>query len=400
MNAAYFEMVGGASGNMLLGALLDAGLDARALEAALRTVAADGWRMHARRVHKRGLAATYADFAIPGEDHAPEAHGAARGSRPSRLLEDVLAIVERSGLTVSQKMCAQTIYARLANAEAHVHGVPVERIHFHEVGALDAILDVAAACVGLDLLGVDEAYCSAFPVGRGTIAMAHGAYPNPPPATAELLRGAPTYDAGQDGEMVTTTGAAILTTLVKAPGVRPAMVAERIGYGAGRSDFAIPNVLRVSVGPLTTPPPGNADVAVLEANIDDMPAHHFELAIERVLAAGAYDAWLAPIVMKKSRPAVLFGALAPPEREAAVARAILTETTTLGVRVRRERRYVLPRDVVEVQTELGPVRVKTARIDGQPRRTLEYDDVARIARELGRPVAEIASRLEELLPSP
>jgi uncharacterized protein (DUF111 family) len=245
-------------------------------------------------------------------------------------------------------------------------------------------------------------------VGHGAIEMQHGRYPNMPPTTAELLRGSPTYDGGVAGEMVTPTGAAILTALVERPGVRPPLTAERIGYGAGRSDFAIPNVLRASIGTLldasaapvygALPSAVRDEVAVLEANVDDMSPQRFELALERVLAAGAFDVWLAPVTMKKSRPAILFGAISPLEREGAVARAMLAETTTLGVRVRRERRYTLPREVRAVATPFGEVRVKTASIDGQRRRTLEYDDVARIARERGRPFAEVVAELETMLP--
>jgi len=408
VSVAYLEMIGGASGNMLLGAFVDAGVEPAALERALRTIPVDGWSIECRRVDKLGIAATYFDFVVPGEDHhahehqnRPKAHG--------RHLADVLAIVAGSGLSAGQKARAASIYARLAEAEAKVHGTTPEHIHFHEVGAVDAILDVAGACVALDLMGIEDVYCSAFPVGRGTVAMDHGRYPNPPPATAELLRGAPTYDAGIEGEMVTTTGAAILTALVERAGERPAMRAARIGYGAGRSDFAVPNVLRVSIGELYAErESGGAagvaggeapadDVAVLETNIDDMSPQHFEIAIERVLAAGAYDVWLAPVTMKKLRPGVIFGAIAPLAREAEVARTMLAETSSLGVRARRERRYVLRREIEEVATPLGPVRVKTATVDGQPRRTLEYDDVARIARERRRPIAEIAARIEEFL---
>jgi uncharacterized protein (TIGR00299 family) protein len=397
---AYVEMVGGASGNMLLGALLDAGADRGALEAALATIGVAGWRATSARVVKRGIAATYFDFAIDGEDHAPGDHAHGRAPHGERRLADVLAIVAQSGLTASQKARASAIYRRLGEAEARAHGSTVDEIHFHEVGQVDAILDVAGCCVALDLLGVERLFCSSFPVGRGSIDMAHGRYPNPPPATAELLRGAPLVPADVDGEMVTTTAAAILTTLVERPGVRPAFVPQRIGYGAGRSDFPVPNVVRVSIGPAAAPDAGGDEACVLEANVDDMQPQHFEIALERVLAAGAYDAWLAPVTMKKSRPAVIFGAVAPPDREEAVARAMLENTTTLGVRVRRERRYVLERSVAVVATELGSVRVKTAKIAGGVRRTLEYDDVARIARERDRPVAEIAARLEELLPPP
>jgi len=397
---AYLELIGGVSGNMLLGALIDAGCDQAQLEATLRTIPVDGWSIERRRVHKLGIAATYFDFVIPGEDHHGAAERLSSGrSAAGRRLEDVLALVDRSGLSTSQKMRARTVYVRLAEAEAHVHGTTVEAIHFHEVGATDAILDVAGACIAFDALEVERIFCSSFPLGRGTVSMHHGRYPNPPPATAELLRGAPTFDAGIEGELVTTTGAAILTTLVESAGTRPPMVGRKIGYGAGRSDFPIPNVLRATIGELAgEDSSGATEVAVLEATIDDMQPQHFELALERVLAAGAYDAWLSPVTMKKSRPAVLFGAIAPLDSEAEVARTILSETTTLGVRVRHDRRYRLERSLAHVETPLGWVRVKTALIDGGARRTLEYDDVVRIARELDRPVGEIAHRLEEMIP--
>jgi pyridinium-3,5-bisthiocarboxylic acid mononucleotide nickel chelatase len=384
VSVAFFEMVGGASGNMLLGSLVDAGANPGEIEAALRTISLSGWSVELRRTEKRGIAATYIDFVIPGD------HGGGL-----RRLADVLELLERSALTDAQKARSASIYVRLAQAEAKVHGTTVEEGHFHEVGATDAILDVAGCCVALDLLGIEESYCSAYPVGRGTLSIHHGRYPNPPPATAELMRGAPSYDAGIEAEMVTPTGAAILSTLVREPGVRPPMRTGRIGYGAGRSDFSIPNVVRVSIGPLASERSASGDVVVLEATIDDMSPQHFELAIERVLAAGAYDVWLAPVTMKKLRPAVLFGAVASPERESEVAHAMLTETSTLGVRVRTERRYTLPRNIETHETPLGTVRVKVAAVDGQARRTLEYDDVARIARQLGRPIADVAAQLGE-----
>jgi len=389
LKLAYVEMVGGASGNMLLGALLDAGAPQGALEQALRTIPLEPWTIERRTVDKRGIAATYFDFVIPG------GHGGG-----ARSLAEVLALLDRSALDAAQKARARSMYVRLAEAEAKAHGTSADRIHFHEVGAADAILDVAGACVALDLLGVERVECSAYPLGRGTVSMHHGRYPNPPPATAELLRGAPTFDAGFDGETVTPTAAAILSTLVARPGTRPAMRAEAIGYGAGRSDFAVPNVLRVSIGPSTEPEAGPGEgVVVLEATIDDMSPQHFEVAVERVLAAGAFDVWLLPVTMKKLRPGVLFGAVAPPEREADVAGAMLRQTSTLGVRVRSERRYTLERRLELRETPLGGVRVKTALVDGQPRSTLEYDDVARIAREQGRPIADITSQLWEYLRS-
>jgi uncharacterized protein (TIGR00299 family) protein len=408
MRVAYVEMIGGASGNMLLGALLDAGADAEALERALRTIPVAGWRLDRTRSVKCGIAAAYVDFAIPGEDHGPGemvAHG--------YHLSDILAIIERSQLSLPVRERASAVYRRLAQAEAKVHGSSVDAIHFHEVGQVDAILDIAGVCVALELLGVERVMCSAFPLGRGSISMHHGHYPNPPPATAELLRGAPTQPVNIDGELVTTTAAAILTTLVDEPGVRPAMRFERIGYGAGRSDFVIPNVTRVTLGertPVTEREPvrGSTDdggletdeVVVLEANIDDMNPQAFELAVERIFAAGALDVWTVPIGMKKQRPAVLLAALASPDRAPACARVILAQTSSIGVRMRRESRLILPREIVRRLTPFGEVRVKSVRLGDQLRSTLEYDDVVRIARERNLTFAAVAAELTRYLESP
>ncbi len=322
-------------------------------------------------------------------------------------MADVLAIVDASGLGAAQKARAGAIYSRLAAAEAKVHGTTVERVHFHEVGQIDAILDVAAACLALDQLGIEQVYSSAYPLGTGSISMHHGRYPNPPPATAELMRDAPTISTNVRGEMVTTTAAAIFATLVERVGERPSMTFDRIGYGAGTSDFSIPNVLRVAIGetqaPVAGERPADGDglehdrVVVLEANVDDMSPQHFELAFERVFAAGALDAWCVPIAMKKSRPGLLFGVIAKPEDADRCALAILRETTTLGVRRREQERDVLARRIDRRETPLGTVRVKVVRVAGHERSSLEYDDVARIARESGRPVAEVARALEGYL---
>jgi len=232
--------------------------------------------------------------------------------------------------------------------------------------------------------------------------MLHGTYPNPPPATAELMRGAPTYDAAVEGEMVTTTGAAILGTLVAQAGTRPALRFDRVGYGAGSNDWAIPNVLRVVVGALDeTQPIGTTDeVGVLETNIDDMNPQFYDLAFERLFAAGALDVWTQAITMKKGRPALLLGAIVPADRIDRCARILLEETTTSGVRVRRERRYTLERTTETMTTPYGVVRYKTMLLgQGRLRRTLEYDDLRRIAVSEGRPLAELAAEIERLLPT-
>ena len=420
MRIAYVDMIGGAAGDMLLAAFLDAGLDREALERALRSVVPDGWTLEPSRVRKRGIAATFAGLVVPGEDgdaehhhhhHDDHTHDYDRGAG-TRTLADVLEIVERSGLTARQRERAGAVYRRLAEAEAHTHGTTVEEIRFHEIGQVDAILDVAATCVALDLLEIDELFCSPFPIGHGSIGMEHGLYPNPPPATAHLLIGWPTRAVDVAGELVTPTAAAILTALAR-PG-RPDVTIERIGYGAGRSDFAIPNVTRVLIGAAREAEHASAaggvnddDVVVIEANIDDMLPQHYELATERLFAAGALDVWLTPIVMKKGRPAITLSAIAAPQSEDAVARAMLTETTTIGVRVRTERRHVLPRAAGSVDTPYGPVRVKYAALplssskgqgdNGETRARAEYDDLARIARERNLPLPEVARTVDAAL---
>jgi uncharacterized protein (TIGR00299 family) protein len=389
---------------MLLAAFLDAGLDRDALERALLGVVAGGWTLAPQRVIKRGIAATYAGLVVPGEDgdeqhhHHHDAETHAHGHNDTvgtRTLAEVLRIVERSALTPRQRERAGAVYRRLAEAEAHTHGTTADAIRFHEVGQVDAILDVAATCVALDLLEIDELRCSPFPVGHGPIGMEHGLYPNPPPATAHLLIGWATRAVDVAGELVTPTAAAILTTLAK-PG-RADVVIERIGYGAGRSDFSVPNVTRVIIGTSVESAntdvrgaPDGDDVVVLEANIDDMSPQHYELATERVFAAGALDVWLTPITMKKGRPAITLSAMAAPHHEHAVARAMLTETTTIGVRVRTERRHVVARALATVETPFGTVRVKRAGTNGETRTRAEYDDLLRIARERNLPLPEVA----------
>jgi len=389
MKAVYFDQIGGSSGNMLLGALIDAGAPVVELETVLRSIPISGWTLEQTRVLKRGVAATYFDFIVPGEDGHPGA--AAHG----RHLDEVLAIVARSGLTVSQKARASAIYQRLGEAEARVHGTTVDQVHFHEVGATDAILDIAGTCVALDSLGIERVYASAYPLGNGEIVMQHGRFPNPPPATADLMRGAATRSTDIVGELVTPTAAAILATLVARVGERPSMTFERHGYGAGRSDFPMPNIVRATIGQVSD---GHVStVRVLEANVDDLSPEFFELAIERVFAAGALDVWLSPIAMKKARPAVLFSAIVPIDRADACAEAILSQTSTIGVRSYEVERYIAERTIHEHQTPYGPVRVKSATIAGRARATLEYDDLLRIAREQNRPLADLARELERIL---
>ncbi|HET9342487.1 MAG TPA: nickel pincer cofactor biosynthesis protein LarC [Candidatus Eremiobacteraceae bacterium] len=396
MRIARFDCFSGASGNMILGALVDAGLSLDALERDLRKLPVEGWWIEARRVDKRGLSALYLDVRVPGEDHD-------RGHRDHhdhghRTLADVLSILRRAGFPAAVEKAASAIYHRLADAEAKVHGVAVEEIAFHEVGQIDAIVDIAGAALGLYLMGIERVYCSSMPCGRGFIDASHGRMPSPAPATLELLRGAPTYDVDVDGELVTPTGAAILSTIASFE-PRPPMVVDGIGYGAGRSEFPFPNVLRVLVGETVQSHAGvdggsGSDVTVLETNIDDMSPQLYEHAIERIFAAGALDAWTHPVQMKKGRPGTQLCVIAPPERADAVSSAMLAETTTIGVRRWNVARDTLAREEHVVTTALGPVRVKLVRAPSGPRARPEFDDCLAIAQKNGTTLAEIMRRVE------
>ena len=403
MRVAFFDCFGGASGNMILGALLDAGVSAQALERELQRLPVSGWTLHSRETHKRGLGATYLDVDVPGEDHDRHAHSHSQAQTQShshRSLSEVLGIVRAAGYAPHIESKATRIFERLAQAEARVHRMPVDEIVFHEVGQIDAIIDITGVALALDLAGVDDVYCSPLPCGHGSIASAHGTFPSPAPATMELLRGVPTYQVDLAEEMVTPTGAAILTSIAKFV-QRPPMTIDSIGYGAGRSDFPFPNVLRACIGELS--PVGEsrgdfdawpADIVQIETNIDDMNPQLYEHAIERAFAAGAVDVWTMGAQMKKSRPGTLLAALAPPERADAVADALLAETTTLGVRRWPVRRNTLPREEQSVTTSLGVVRVKLARGPAGTRARAEYEDCLAIARRTNMALADVIRIIE------
>ncbi len=405
MKIAYFDCFSGASGNMILGALVDAGLSLDALERELRKLPVSGFALRAERVDKRGLAALHLDVHVPGEDgHPAHAHeGAGHPGRDHhhegiahRKLGDILAILQAARLPANVAAMAEKIYRRLAYAEARVHGVPVDEIAFHEVGQVDAIVDIAGAALGLHLLGIDAVYCSPLPCGRGRITSAHGEGPSPAPATLDLLRDAPTYALDLEGEFVTPTGAAILSSIASFD-ERPPMTIAGIGYGAGSSDFPFPNVLRVILGATierAAATPGPDDVVQLETNIDDMNPQLYEHAIERLFAAGALDVWTHAVVMKKGRPGTVLSALAAPERAEMVAATMLAETTSIGVRSWNARRVTLPRRVETMTTSLGPVRVKIVESPSGRRARPEYEDVRSIAQREGKPLAQVMARVE------
>ncbi|HEX9052514.1 MAG TPA: nickel pincer cofactor biosynthesis protein LarC [Anaeromyxobacter sp.] len=375
------EPIGGIAGDMFLAAALDLGVDRGALEAALRTLGVPGWRLEVVRRSDSGIAGTHLEVVVEGEQ--PHARG----------LAEILALVGASGLSPRARAVARGVFERIGRAEAKVHGVPVEEVHFHEVGAVDSIVDVCGAAVALELLGWPRIVSAVPELGRGMMRSAHGPMPVPPPAVLELLAGKPVRPGGPQGEAVTPTGAALLAELAEI-GPLPAFVPGRIGYGVGTARWADrPNVLRMTVGepaPLAAAPPLPLALWVLETNLDDCPGQLVARAIEGALEAGALDAWAAPVTMKKGRPAFLLSALVEEPAREAVTRVFFAETTTLGVRRRAVERDVLERAFETVETPYGKVRVKVALSAGQEMGAHpEYEDCAARAREKGVPVKEV-----------
>jgi len=342
---AYIDASAGASGDMLLGALVDAGLSLETLREQLAGLAVDGYTLSARSVTPHGIGATKVDVEL------------ADGTPPHRHLRHIIDILDRSALEPVLKDRAGAIFGRLAEAEAKVHRTTVERIHFHEVGAVDAIVDIVGTVIGLHALGIERLHCSPLPVSHGWVVCQHGTLPVPPPAVVELLSGVPTRPLDLEGETLTPTGAAILTTLVD-DWTMPPMVIDATGYGAGTKDFGIPNVLRLMLGH-TAPQP--AAVVVLEANLDDMNPEWYDRAVGKLFEAGALDVTLQPLQMKKGRPGVLLRVLCDPGARQRLAEVMMRETTTLGVRWFEGQRECLDREWLEVDTAFGRVRVKLGR---------------------------------------
>jgi len=374
---AHLDCFSGISGDMLLGALVDAGLALDALRAELAKVPVAGYRIESARVQRGGLAATKVDVRLE------------EAAQPHRRLPDILSLIETSGLPPEDKERGAKVFRLLAAAEAQVHGVEADAVDFHEVGAVDAIVDVLGAVAGLRLLAIETLSCSPLPAGGGTVRTEHGTLPAPGPATLALLAnaGAP-IAAGPDAdvELVTPTGAAIACAL--ATFTRPAMTVRRVGYGAGgRDPEGRPNVLRVWIGDAVARP---ATMLLVETNIDDMSPELYGYAQERLFAAGAADAWLTSVQMKKGRPGVLLSVLCPVEREDVVVATLLRETSTLGVRVREVSRHEAAREVVEFESSLGPAQVKVKSLPDQPATVApEYEACARLARETGLPLPEV-----------
>jgi pyridinium-3,5-bisthiocarboxylic acid mononucleotide nickel chelatase len=400
MRTLYLDCFAGISGDMTIGALLDCGLDFELLKSELAKLGLEGYELSLERVDRSGISAAkfnvvtarhhhehqhshshshkhhHGEHSHTHEHHHEHHHEHQHGhshehshehshSHEHRPLSAIKQMIAASTLSETVKRRATAIFERIGEAEAKIHGIPVESVHFHEVGAVDSIVDVVGACVGLEALGVGRVVASPLHVGSGTFKCDHGTYPVPGPATAEILRGAPIYSKEIQGELVTPTGAAIVAEVAAEYGPLPLMRVERVGYGAGTRTYPkFPNVLRAVLGELEVKDETPDRVAVIEANIDDTNAQVFGHLMERALAAGALDIFYTPVQMKKNRPGVLVTLLcAVPDRERMID-LIFRETTTLGVRHREEQRTVLSREHVTVATEFGPVRIKVAR-DGQ-----------------------------------
>jgi len=375
----YFDCPSGASGDMILGALVDAGVSVEALRAELDKLGVPGWTLGVREVRRGAFRATKVDVQVDRD--VP---------RVQRHLADITGILGGSGLAPGLVATATRIFARLAEAEARVHGTTVDEVHFHEVGAIDAIVDVTGAVIGLHLLGAETVHVSALPLGGGFVDTAHGRMPIPGPGTAELLRGFPVVDTGVRAELVTPTGAAILTTLAAGGGPMPAMTVELVGYGAGTADLpGTPNVLRCFVGE-GAEAGGTETIVQVETTIDDMSPQLYEPLMDRLFEVGALDVFLTPVVMKRSRPGTVLTALCPPDRVGDLARVLFEESTTIGVRWTAMSRARLEREMVTLTTAYGAVPAKVSRLGGRiVTVTPEFAEVARIAREKSLPVREV-----------
>jgi uncharacterized protein (TIGR00299 family) protein len=379
MRTLYFDCFAGISGDMTLGALVDAGVDARALKDKLALLDLDCYGIEFETVDRSGISATRAVVDVTNDE------------KPHRHLRDVLAIIEGSRLDDSVKQRASEIFKRLAEAEARVHNVAVERVHFHEVGAVDAIVDVVGACIGFELLGVERFAASALHVGSGTVSMEHGRFPVPPPAVAELLRGAPVYSTEIKGELVTPTGAAIVATVCESFGPLPRMRVEASGYGAGAREYEkFPNVLRVIVGEDEDAGAGvegdrgDEELTVVETNLDDASPQVLGHLMEQALASGALDCYFTNVQMKKGRPGALVSILCLPREREAMMGLLFEETPTLGVRSYEVRRRALERESVTVETEFGRIAVKVGRMSGRVlSATPEYEECRETALRAG-----------------
>ncbi|MGI6307593.1 MAG: nickel pincer cofactor biosynthesis protein LarC [Dethiobacteria bacterium] len=403
MNVLYLECPAGAAGDMLLAALLDCGLSVEELQEKLSLLPLEGYTLQTSRTHKKGL-------------HALQVKVDVRQKQPFRHLPAIREIIEKSALSTTVKEKSLAVFQALAQAEARVHGLPLEKVHFHEIGAIDAIIDIVGSMLALEMLGVEKIWASPLPLGRGWINISHGWIPLPAPATMEIIKKyrIPCYGLPFKGETVTPTGAAILSIICSRFAPLPPMVIQSIGYGAGQKDFRFPNILRAFKGRLSgtgtqkeggpavgTTPKGAllaAPLEILEANIDDLNPEIYAYVLERLFSSGALDVYLTPIQMKKNRPAVKISVLANPQQAKKLGEILLQETTTLGYRRLSAEKIMLPRRQTLLKTPWGKVRIKIAGTAPDYQNiSPEYADCLRIARTKGIPLKKVYRQIWKLL---
>lgn len=386
MKTLYFDCFAGASGDMILGAMVAAGVDASVLSEQLSLLNVQGFSVHFKTVTRAGLSATHAIVETQHE-------------HKHRHLADILKIINNSSLSGRVKQRATQIFTRLAEAESRVHNEPIEKIHFHEVGALDAIVDVVGAAICFEMLGIEKFISSSIHVGSGFVEMDHGRFPVPPPAVAELLKGVPFYSTDIKGELLTPTGAAIITTVSDQYGAIPSIESTTIGYGAGTREYeSFPNVLRVFVGELQPQETEFERLLMIETNIDDLSPQVLGHVMDRAFELGALDCYFTSVQMKKNRPGILLSILCEQIKKNEMMQLLFKETTTLGVRTYEVERRALQRTVVRVETQYGPIDVKVALLNGQIVNEMpEFEQCRRIAKETGIPLKRVEEAVRATL---
>jgi len=384
MRIAYFDCFSGASGDMILGSLIDAGLSLRRLREELKKIRISTIHLKAKKVLKAGISGT--QVVVEGRNE----------KRSHRNLKEIRRIIEGSGVDAEVKEKSNEIFNRIASVEAKIHQTPIEEVHFHELGGLDSIVDIVGAVWGIRELGIEKIYVSKVNVGGGFVKCEHGILPVPAPATLSLMEGKPIYSSGVERELLTPTGAAILTTLGSEFGPIPPMKVERIGCGAGRDDLPHPNLLRLIIG-TSESTFGKERVEVIETNIDDMNPQFYDYIIEKLLAMEVLDVFITPILMKKNRPGHLLTVICPSEKLPSVTKFLLRETTTLGLRWHEEERAKSDREILTFKTKYGKIRFKLAKWEGKiVNLSPEYEDCKRLALEKKVPLKEVFEEAKRL----
>ncbi len=375
MKTLYFDLIGGASGDMILGALLDTGLSIDTLRNLLEALNLSEFTIQAEKVDKNGFSATKVDIHVKKQP-------------PERHLDEIKTVIQNSSLSKSIQTRALLIFERIAETEAAIHNKTIDQVHLHELGGTDTIIDVVGTLLALDHLGISSVYASPVPLGKGFVEGAHGQIPLPSPATIALLKEIPVYGKEIESELVTPTGAALLAELVDGFGPAPSMILENVGYGAGSRDLPIPNLLRVLIGEISQSGKTTLDhLAILETNLDDLNPEIYPYVIESLFESGALDVTLTPIHMKKNRPGTKIQVLCEPVDVDAMRQILFRETTTLGIKQYFIERYALPRTIREIETPYGKVRVKIAELSPELKKiSPEYDDCRKLAIEKGIPI--------------